>query len=164
MASLKYNGTKITWIENGKVMDWFAATSGMPKSQTPAKQCVKDAGPVPEGTYALRLQFNKKLIAAVADPVSCQLMAAKGIQQIPDGDPKEGTAHCTPFWNNWGSNRVRIDAYDTKAKTACRGNRNGFYIHDSAKGFSHGCIEVKHRFFSLFNGKARTCPRHWLRR
>ncbi len=147
MASLQFDGTKILWIENGKVSDRFDATSGMPGFQTPGKQCVKDAGPIPEGNYVLRLRYNQNLIAVVADAVSCKLMAAQGIQQIPDGDPKEGTAHCTPYWNNWGSNRVRIDAYDTRTRNACRGARSGFYIHDSAKGFTHGCIEVKNRFF-----------------
>jgi hypothetical protein len=27
--------------------------------------------------------------------------------------------------------------------------RGGFYIHDSAKGYTHGCIEVEPRFFNV---------------
>ncbi len=153
MASLKYNGIELVWIEGGKIKYLFPATSGIHaydgkrSFQRPADQCVKDAGPIPEGTYALRLQYNSNLISEVADPVTCRLKAAKGIQQIPTGDAKKGTDHCTPYWNNWGYNRVRVDPYDTKARKACSGNRSGFYIHDSHKGYTHGCIEVQHTFF-----------------
>lgn len=155
MSSLKYDGTTLQWIENGKVKYRFAATSGMSASvsengrnyQNSTSQCVKDAGPIPEGSYALRLQFNNRLIAEVADPQTCQLKAATGIQQIPDADKENGTEDCTPYWQNWGQNRVRIDAYDSVARRACNGNRGGFYIHDSSKGFTHGCIEVEHAFF-----------------
>ena len=162
MASLIYNGTHLSWIEGGKVIERYPATSGMSGNQSPGNQCVKDAGPIPEGTYVLRLQYNKQLIATVADPITCKLQAAKGIQQIPDGDQKKGTAHCTPYWNNWGSNRVQIDAYDTKARKACHGRRDGFYIHDSAKGFSHGCIEVKHDFFKKLYALVNSDPENRL--
>lgn len=162
MASLIYNGTEIKWFEKHKIVHRFAATSGMKTYQKPKNQCDKDLGPVPEGTYVLRLQYNKKHIAVVADPKTCKLQAASGIQMIPDGDIAKGTSHCTQYWNNWGSNRVRIDAYDKKAKKACLGKRNGFYIHDSTKGFSHGCIEVNHKFFTKLYDLVNSDPKHRL--
>ncbi len=153
MVSIKYNGTELIWIEGGIINYLFSATSGMDAHdgkrsfQRPADQCIKDAGPIPEGTYVLRLQYNRNLVAVVTDSVTCRLKAATGIQQIPTGDAKKGTEDCTPYWNNWGHNRVRVDPYDQVTRKACKGKRSGFYIHDSHKGYTHGCIEVQHTFF-----------------
>jgi len=155
MATLMYDGRKLNWIENGEIKHCFAATSGLSEEVSGTRnyqhskfQCCPNVGPIPEGTYVLRLEFNRQPVAQVADPETCRLQAATGIEQIPDADPEQGTEHCTPYWQNWGYNRVRIDAYDTKAKQACGGHRSGFYIHDSHKGYTHGCIEAQHEFFN----------------
>ncbi len=66
------------------------------------------------------------------------------MQQIPRGLNAGG---CEIFWAQWGRNRVRILAHDQKTRAACITRRDGFYLHDSVKGFSHGCIEVEPRFF-----------------
>ena len=161
MPSLNYTGTKIQWIEDGKMKYSFAATSGLADNkksfQKPTAQCKKDKGPIPEGVYVLQLRYSSPIVAKVANPNTCRLEASKGIQHIPN--PKEDTKDCGPYWANWGSNRVRIDAYDTKAQKACRGNRSGFYIHDSTKGFTHGCIEVKHAFFERLYNYVNSSPK-----
>lgn len=168
MVSLKYTGTHVYWIEGGRVKKSYDATSGMDQTkikgkvvrwnyQQPKFQCAVDKGPIPEGTYAMRLRFDKDLVATVKDPATCRLTPGRAIQQIPEADPKTGTGECGPYWRNWGSNRVRIDAYDVKARTACGGRRGGFYLHDSSKGFTHGCVEISHQFFvDLYNYVNRT--------
>lgn len=145
MPSLKYTGTELLWIEKGSVTSRFPATSGMTDFQAPSEQCTPDSGPIPEGTYWLHLFEDPNVHARIADSVSCELVISGYIQHIPL--PTESTARCGPYWENWGIHRVRIEPYDRKAKTACRGRRSGFYIHDSSKGFTHGCIEVSQDFF-----------------
>jgi len=37
--------------------------------------------------------------------------------------------------------------------------RKGFYIHDSTKGFSHGCIEIQPSFFIALKSFVQTTRR-----
>lgn len=139
MEDLVYDGQVLSWKGYGS----FKATSGMKGNQLPEKQCEKEIGPVPEGNYYIPLiegdyaQDDGKGI--------CQLKPSWQIQRIPRG-PKAGS--CEPFWANWGNNRVRFEPADTKTKNACRPHRSGFYLHDSVKGYSHGCIEIEEEFFT----------------
>jgi hypothetical protein len=40
-----------------------------------------------------------------------------------------------------------MEPADVKKRQACDPRRGGFYLHDSVKGYSHGCIEVEGLFF-----------------
>lgn len=51
------------------------------------------------------------------------------------------------FWAQWGKTRLRIDPFDQRTRSTCAIRREGFYLHDSVKGYSHGCIEVDPMFF-----------------
>ena len=55
---------------------------------------------------------------------------------------------------NWGENRVRLNALHIDNPKAR--NRGGFYLHDSTKGFTHGCIEIEPRFFARLRTLATT--------
>jgi hypothetical protein len=59
-----------------------------------------------------------------------------------------GSTECHPTFQNWGHNRVRFRPANQATKSACPEPRGGFYLHDSTKGFSHGCIEVDNAFFN----------------
>jgi hypothetical protein len=56
--------------------------------------------------------------------------------------------------------RIRFEPADEKTKRRCSHRRSGFYLHDSTKGYSHGCIEVQGSFFgalrSVIREKKRT--------
>lgn len=147
MADLVYNGILLVW--QGKSM--YKATSGMAGHQIPTDQCMKDAGPVPEGNYSLSVSVGG---AAKDDGTGrCKLEPSWKIQTITRG---AAAGDCEPFWANWGENRIRIEPTDTKTKFACNPVRSGFYLHDSTKGFSHGCIEVEQRFFDDLRAYAKT--------
>ena len=104
----------------------------------PGEQCVRDAGPVPEGVY--KVYISDHGIAKDDGRGICALKPSWGIQEIPRG-AKAGI--CEPFWANWGRNRARMGPADESTKKKCAPvMRSGFYLHDSVKGFSHGCIEV----------------------
>jgi len=136
---LVFDGQRLAW--NGRRV--YRASSGFPGFQDPVFQCVPERGPVPNGAYELRLRLDPK---PARDDGSgrCKLAPSKLLQRIPRG-PAAG--ECELYWAQWGKNRVRVDPHDQKTRAACTTRREGFYLHDSVKGYSHGCIEVDPMFF-----------------
>ncbi|MBI3187643.1 MAG: DUF2778 domain-containing protein [Gammaproteobacteria bacterium] len=139
MDDLKFDGKILTWSGRGS----YRATTGMIGFQKPEFQCVRERGPVPEGNYYIPLIAGD--MAKDDGEGICQLAPSWQIQQIPRGDKAGG---CEPYWANWGFNRVRFEPADKLTKHKCDPKRSGFYLHDSTKGFSHGCIEVEQKFFN----------------
>ena len=115
----------------------------MPNYQYAKFQCVKNNGPVPEGLYYVPLIMGD--MAEDDGSETCRLKPSWRIEEIPRG----GLAgKCEIYWANWGYNRVRFEPANLSTKIKCSPQRNGFYLHDSTKGYSHGCIEVEDRFFN----------------
>jgi hypothetical protein len=138
-ADLLYDGQLLTWTGHGT----YRASSGMPGFQMPREQCVANKGPIPSGLYSLALVEDKKLAQDDGTGI-CQLRASPKIQRIPRG-PYAG--ECEPYWALWGVFRVRFEPADSQTMQRCKTWRGGFYLHDSVKGFTHGCIEVATNFF-----------------
>lgn len=122
----------------------FKASTALPGFQRPEFQCVPDKGPVPEGLYKVFIRDMGD--ARDDDRNRCNLSPAWGMQRIPRGD---AAGDCEPFWANRGNNRARMEPADPQTRQACTIRRGGFYIHDSTKGYSHGCIEVDPGFFTV---------------
>lgn len=140
---LFYDGRFVKW--NDKELA-FKATSGMDGHQMPGEQCTPDAGPLPEGVYKVYISDHGTAKDNGRD--ICALSPSWGLQKIPRGS-KAGS--CEPYWANWGHNRARMEPADEKTKKRCAPvSRGGFYLHDSIKGFSHGCIEVDTKLFIHF--------------
>lgn len=134
-----YDGQIITWPGRGT----FKATSGMPGYQLPTNSCVRDNGPIPEGYYKVFVSDH----GAAQDNGAgyCTLKPSWGIQEIPRG---AAAGRCEPYWANWGENRARMEPADVLTKNRCSPlMRGGFYLHDSTKGYSHGCIETEKKLF-----------------
>jgi hypothetical protein len=142
---LEYDGTQLHWRNprDGSRAASYRASSGLPGHQVPREHCVKDMGPVPDGTYRVFLSRDTKPAEFESDS-SCTLKPGRGLQYIPRGGA------CEPYTSNWGNNRARSEAADERTKHACAPERDGFYLHDSTKGYSHGCIEVDPAFFNRF--------------
>ncbi len=136
---LTYNGTFIVWSDAlGTVLDSFDATSGLPGSQWSDWQPAPSEGPIPEGKY--RLDINTNIKTASYNRNNGDIYSGKGIQKIPSSyltlDGKRGD------YAGWGTMRVAL--------VPLSGNmygRSNFYIHDSHKGWTSGCIEVNSLFF-----------------
>ncbi|MCP4325543.1 MAG: DUF2778 domain-containing protein [Alteromonadales bacterium] len=132
---MDYNGQI---LKCGSRVD-FKATSGLPGSQLPKNQCI------PEGFYKIFLGNHG--LAKDDGKGICKLMPSWGIQSISSG---KKAGECEPYWANWGKNRARMEPADLATKSKCSPiKRGGFYLHDSTKGYSHGCIEVETRIFPL---------------
>ncbi len=139
MEDLIFDGTSIRWHGKGK----FRATSGMRGFQLPSNQCIPERGPVPEGNYYIPLIMGDK--AEDDGTGKCQLKPSWRVEKIPRG---MDAGNCDRFWANWGENRVRFEPNDQTTKQKCNPGRGGFYLHDSTKGYSHGCIEIENSFFN----------------
>jgi hypothetical protein len=149
-TDLSYDGVTLHWPARKKT---YNASSGLPATPGSTEPdwrdsqfyCVKDHGPVPEGMYSLSTVVDPNTYAKVnKDPDVCTVYAGKDIQKIPRG---ADAGACEAFWVNWGKNRVALKPSDAETRNACSPVRDGFYLHDSTKGFSHGCIEVQGIFF-----------------
>lgn len=142
---------------DGQILRWrtqtYRATSGLSGHQYPRYQCTMDAGPVPDGLYKVYLTDAGQ--AKDDGKGVCNLEPAWGIQTIPRGS---AAGACEPYWANWGYNRVRLEPADAQTRHACSPQRGGFYLHDSAKGYSHGCIEVEHSFFVQLRAESTLHP------
>lgn len=141
LPDMTYNGQKIRWPGRGI----FKATSGLPGYQKPTNSCIPDNGPIPEGIYKIFISDHGK--AKDDGTGTCSLKPSWGVQSIPRGS---AAGSCDPYWANWGNNRARMEPADFPTKNKCSPIMRGrFYLHDSTKGYSHGCIEVETRIFPL---------------
>jgi hypothetical protein len=131
---MTYNGTKVDWLGVGS----YNATSGLPDHQVASDQTKKDEGPIPEGLYAIPLKVAGN---AKYDRSGNLIGGWNGIEAMPDSQLNGETV----WWPEWGRNRVRLTKLYVKDAKA-RG-RDGFFLHDSTKGYTHGCIEVDTHFF-----------------
>jgi hypothetical protein len=136
-TELLFDGQLLTWAGHGH----FRATSGLTGHQSPDEECTPEAGPTPQGLYVVPLTAGWARAAKIDPSVACRILPGRGWERIPRG------TRCEPYFANWGYNRVRFYAADVLTQHRCTPTRDGFYLHDSTKGFSHGCIEVENRFF-----------------
>jgi hypothetical protein len=156
--TLIYSGEKLSWAGVGE----WASTSGMVGFQSADQQHIVDRGPIPEGKYTLSLKIggNATITSYKTDKTGriseAHLDIRSEIQSLTciknPADKKDDPNDDTVIMNNWGSNRVRLARVQLFSKNTA--HRGGFYIHDSSKGFTHGCIEVAHGFFDVLRQHA----------
>ncbi|KPJ94070.1 MAG: hypothetical protein AMJ53_06030 [Gammaproteobacteria bacterium SG8_11] len=146
---LEYDGHELHWRNprDGQPAASYKTTSGLITTsqdyQNTTYQCTPEMGPIPNGNYKLKLWIDPN--PAQDDGTGrCALKPSWKIQTIPRGAT---AGSCEPFWANWGNKRVRFKPADDATRNRCSPRRGGFYLHDSTKGFSHGCIEVEPVFF-----------------
>ena len=160
---LWYRGKSLHWLIDRKVVQTWPATSGHDSTlsddgkdyQVPSQQCVSFEGPIPEGTYRLESFIVSKKMSYGVVGGACNLYRGPGgIQEVTT--KTKGTDPGGSCIELWGPNRVRLVAHDQVAQKACSGSRSGFYIHDSSKGGSSGCIEVGSGFFQQLRTWTKT--------
>ena len=153
MAFLTYSGTKVLWYEGINVEAAFDATSGhglefsAKDYQVPSEQCVPFDGPIPEGMYRLDTWINAKVPNYSVVGGVCNLHRQSGVQVVPKEKKSKPMVSGGSCLDLWGPNRVNLYPYDQATRNRCNPRRYGFYIHDSNKGGSSGCIEIGVGFF-----------------
>jgi hypothetical protein len=99
---------------------------------SPSDQVSKD-DPVPNGQFSINLNLDPSRTAAAYRDSGDQY-ADHGIQNIPREIVRSnGRRIHYPGWGTW---RMRLDP----KRGETYGGSN-FYLHNSHKGFTHGCIE-----------------------
>jgi hypothetical protein len=143
------------WTKPDKKTVSYNATSGYVDGEEffpggadfrkPSKQSVKDRGPIPEGRYSVPLTLggDTALVSFADGEFAFKQMPA--IQNMPTNQTVgQGSQQTTfSFFPAWGCHRVPLTRIDNENPTG----RGDFYLHDSTKGFTHGCVELEHRFF-----------------
>lgn len=147
---IKYDGTTVTLFsgkdgDESKKLASFKGTSGIYDTNTDYRnaefQNRKDMGPVPEGWYSINLKpspsrtakpdFNSGVINSNPEG---------GIELLPD---KFNSAQGPITYGAWGTIRARLEPQ----KGTNTFGRDNFYLHNSSKGYSHGCIETSTTIF-----------------
>ena len=138
---IEYTGQSVSYYggslgDRSNLVRSCPATSGGPSNQTPLDQRLREVGPVPAGQYRVNLGPDPTRIART-DPLTGAIYSNPegGIEQIPESSTtRDGTEYTYPGWGTW---RMRLDPV--------RGNtfgRSNFYLHNSHKGYTHGCVET----------------------
>ncbi len=146
---MTYTGQKLVWDGFGPIGGYLAASglepvpSGGEDYRKPQYQHLRDKGPIPEGDYLVPLKIGG---TALADAAKGELLTAADyeIQEVPSevpGAPRAGSWNLVPLW---GCHRAKLKKVGFKDTSIVR---EGFYIHDSDKLYTHGCIEVASAFF-----------------
>ena len=105
---------------------------------------IRDRGPIPQGTFLIPLQDGGTVTTfkSAGDLHYDKDSEIQSMQCVTTPDQK----NYLEFNHDWGMNRVRLTPI--KIENPKARHRGGFYIHDSVKGYSSGCIEVDTGFFT----------------
>jgi RHS repeat-associated protein len=142
---IEYTGQRLT-VYSGKFGDRSGsleqcnATSGLPDRQSPAFQGT-ESGPVPAGLYKINLQLDPNRFASLT-AAGDNLYSNTGVQRIRDRYPLPGGGWAIPA--GWGTWRARLE------KVKVNSNRDNFYLHNSTKGYTHGCVETCNDLYDRF--------------
>jgi RHS repeat-associated protein len=143
---IEYTGEVLTMFggstgDRGKEILMCRATSGLLDPgvfdyRNKAYQGVNGAGPIPAGGYFVNLSPDPNRIVSTDSSGVTNGSPQGGIERIPGYQPVAGGPTInSPDWGSW---RARLQP---RPGTKTRG-RGGFYLHNSAKGYTHGCIET----------------------
>lgn len=149
---VEYTGEKIN-LYSGELGDKSnlkkscPSTSGMPGAQSKDDTSKPDEGPIPEGDYSVDLRPDPE---RVAQHNNGSMIPGYGIEQIPPstapvrdegegedygGEWGEAPTYDIAPWGSWRARLISKKGTDTKKRTS-------FYLHNSHKGYTHGCIET----------------------
>jgi len=155
-------GNKIYWYggktgDKSNLLHTYKATSGYKGPDIYGKQWnlqnskyqnVKNGGPTAEGRYHINLKPDPERVAT-ADTKTGELNKNPdgGIERIPkfvENPQKQGSGWT---YSEWGNNRAALVPDKVTGATNTERDNSSYYLHDSEKGYSHGCTEVQTELF-----------------
>lgn len=153
-AGLLFDGDKLYWLSNGKVIKSWSAVSGLTWKNTPindwgkllnrytqnrqewSKQ--KDAGPLPEGQYLVGpLETRSGQQEEIGELEAFWYKLTGQVEDVTDQN-KQFCKNTILSRISWGNYRLKI----TPTGGQKMYNRGSFYIHGGSLEGSHGCIDL----------------------
>ena len=136
MSELKYSFASTSgyaeYDKNGDVLESY---------QKAKYQFLENTGPTPEGVYEINLEPSPTRHAKIID----NQYIPNNLGGIEMTDYEEnGIRHSS---SAWGRFRARLTPISVNKNI--KRNIKSFYLHDSTKGYTHGCIEVESLLFDL---------------
>lgn len=154
-SNLKHTFRATSGMDNVKYTQ--GKKTGFESLQVAKYQYVKNLGPTVEGKYKINLTPDPNRIAN-ADTKTGDLLRNPngGIEKIPDFVDNPNNPGYGWSYRDWGNNRARLEPINVSQPKDLNGNTqnrdlSSFYIHDSTKGYSHGCHEVETDLFTKLN-------------
>jgi hypothetical protein len=90
-------------------------------------------GPLPMGKYKIDLRLDPGRYANISQ-YGTNLYSSTGVQRIHESYLLDGEVIGMGAWGTW---RARLE--QVRVRSPRTGN---FYLHNSKKGFTHGCVET----------------------
>ncbi|EOG6908182.1 RHS repeat domain-containing protein, partial [Flavobacterium psychrophilum] len=154
-------GNKLYWYggnvgDKSNLITTFKATSGnrphpdgdaAKDYQSGRFQKVKDMGPTAEGTYNINLKPSFDRVAKTDGDGSLIRSKEGGVEKIPGLLPVTGEPNSYYSFEDWGENRAYLSPENVTGATSKDRDISSFYLHDSEKGYTHGCTEVEKSLF-----------------
>ena len=164
-------GNRVYWYggkygDKSNLLYSYKATSGMnntiktttfPNGQTKQEvvntqqakyQRISNVGPTPEGKYKINLEPSPDRVAeANLKTGELKRNPEGGIEKIPKFVANPDKPGYGWTYNDWGENRAKMDPIIVTGATSQERDLSSFYLHDSQKGYSHGCTEVEGELF-----------------
>jgi hypothetical protein len=176
-ASLFFDGDKLNWVTNGKIVKSWSAVSGLTWKNTPPSDWGqmlkryttspqewskdKDAGPLPEGTYVVGPLETRT--GGQEEIGALEAFWDKITGKVADNDADRAFSKNTVLSRiSWGNYRAFIKPTGNQDMYG----RGSFYVHGGSLRGSHGCIDLTDdmsdfaKFFGIWTAatKKRTIP------
>ena len=155
-------GNKVFWYggktgDKSNLLHTYKATSGYKGPDIYGKkwdlqnskyQTVKNGGPTAEGKYHINLKPDPERVAS-ADTKTGEIKKNPdgGIEKLPNFVENPNKPGSGWTYSEWGTNRASLVPDKVTGATNEQRDNNSYYLHDSEKGYSHGCTEVQTELF-----------------
>jgi hypothetical protein len=176
-AALFFDGDKLNWVTNGKIIKSWSAVSGLTWKNTPPSDWGqmlkryttspqewsqdKNAGPLPEGTYVVGPLETRT--GGQEEIGALEAFWDKITGKVTDNDADRSFGKNTLLSRiSWGNYRAYIKPTGGQKMYG----RSAFYVHGGSLRGSHGCIDLTDdmadfaKFFGIWTAstKKKTIP------
>lgn len=134
-ARLDFDGSRLRFIRDGKMVLNLDAMSGQPEYQNSKYQNVRNLGPLPEGRYRVRQNQIQEIDPLQGIFGALAKIGGASVSEAPGG------------YYSWGKTRVWLEPFDDNTMYG----RDKFSIHGGAFKGSAGCIDIPRQTEEFFD-------------
>jgi len=153
---LLVTGNKVNWYggefgDKSNLIKIYKATSryradGYGNYQVAKHQNLRDVGPTPEGIYSINLKPDPNRKAEISSNGQLKRNPEGEIENLV-GMRRDGDSDNLYMSEDWGKNRAKLEPMKVTGATSQERDNESYYLHDSEKGYTHGCTEAETELF-----------------